>query len=924
MAFTGVNRANVAVTDTFDTWRIRTNEVNTTLNLAAAANTADTLVYRDNDGSANLNILNANTTVVTHTGVTDSAISVVSAVAAHSGGSYASILTTGGIYGTLSSKFAADLTIGTDLTVNGDTALGSNSADEVTFNSTLAGSILPTTTTAVSGGGASGSDLGASANSFAHIYTSQETISAVAGITKNVFSVTSAAGAGNTATLLNNTATTGTILSVISSSTDTGARSLAKITQSGDVTTGGDTTGLSLAMTSGRGIFIDSDDADGEEAFQIDAEQTTTNTVTIDTATTTGTGLDLNASGVLVGTGKAVEIRSSTVTTGTLLSVNSAATNSSTRKLVGITNDDTGATGATALSIQADAGRGVFIDTNLAAGGYSFEIDAQQTTSNTAKIDSAATSGTMLELTASGVLTGKGVNLTADSATTGTGFFMSMDGLTTGKMIDLTTTGTLVTTGRVIDITADSATTANGISVSMDALTTGSILDLSSTSTSTTARDLVKITNDAAAAVAATALSIQSDGGRGIFIDSNLAAGLPSLEIDSEHTSANTVIIKSDIQETGSILDLSSTSTHAGTRNLASIRQSHASATSATALHLQSVGGRGLFIDSDLGAGKPSLEIDSEHTTANTVIIASDVLSTGSALQVSSTGTHSGNLVSFISDGASTGPTLHLRSDASVGTVKVLQVANSTADIFSVTQAGDATIGNDLTIAGDFVVTGNLAVAGSTTEINTATTLVRDKTLVLGVKDGGTTPVTFNSHASAPTFTTISGAAHGLIADDVIFIAVTGSGNNGVTAESLYTVATAANSSVFTLSGTIDTQAGTRTMSFSGPQTDALIDDAGIYLPGSTEIHSFKWDNTDKYWETTDSLFINDTGQLVLPKGTVAQKPAAAATTTVPAATTGAMRYNTTNSKIEAVLTSTTYENMSTETFATAIAIALG
>jgi hypothetical protein len=355
-----------------------------------------------------------------------------------------------------------------------------------------------------------------------------------------------------------------------------------------------------------------------------------------------------------------------------------------------------------------------------------------------------------------------------------------------------------------------------------------------------------------------------------------------------------------------------------------SIRQDHVSALSSTALAIQSDGGRGIFIDSNLATGKPSLEIDSEHTSANSVIIASDAITTGSALQVSSTGTHSGNLVSFISDGASTGPTLHLRSDASVGTVKVLQVANSTADIFSVTQAGDATIGNDLTIAGDFVVTGNLAVAGSTTEINTATTLVRDKTLVLGVKDGGTTPVTFDSHASAPTFTTIAGAAHGLSASDVIFIAVTGSGNNGVTAESLYTVATAANSSVFTLSGTIDTQSGTRTMSFSGPQTDALIDDAGIYLPGSTEIHSFKWDNTDKYWETTDSLFINDTGQLVLPKGTTAQKPASTVSGQVPAATTGAMRYNTDNSKVEAVLTSTTYENMSTETFATAIAIALG
>ena len=195
--------------------------------------------------------------------------------------------------------------------------------------------------------------------------------------------------------------------------------------------------------------------------------------------------------------------------------------------------------------------------------------------------------------------------------------------------------------------------------------------------------------------------------------------------------------------------------------------------------------------------------------------------------------------------------------------------------------------------------------------------------MVLG-SVGAVRNVTFNSHASAPLFTTVASAAHGLSVSSVIFIVVTGAGGNGVTAEALYTVATAANSTVFTLSGTIDTQAGTRTLQFSGPQTDALIDDAGIYLPGSTEIHSFKWDNTDNYWETTDSLFINDTGQLVLPKGTDAQRPAAAATATVPAATTGAIRYNSDTSKVEAVLTSTSYENMSTETFATAIAIALG
>ena len=39
----GVNRSNVAVTDTFDTWRIRTNEVNTTLNQATEAITANTI-----------------------------------------------------------------------------------------------------------------------------------------------------------------------------------------------------------------------------------------------------------------------------------------------------------------------------------------------------------------------------------------------------------------------------------------------------------------------------------------------------------------------------------------------------------------------------------------------------------------------------------------------------------------------------------------------------------------------------------------------------------------------------------------------------------------------------------------------------------------------------------------------------------------
>ena len=665
----GVNRSNVAVTDTFDTWRIRTNEVNTTLNQATEAITANTIIFRDDNSSYIANAATLNTVSITH-GTTTTALSVTSGLAAASDGTKASILTTGGIYSTLSSKFAADLTIGTDLTIDGNTVIGSASGDVVSVNATLSTNVIPTTNVSASSGASAGAMLGSTAKNFAHIFNSQQTITAASGITDNVFSITSAAGAGNTATIINNSVTTGTPLSVSSTSTDT-----------------------------------------------------------------------------------------------------------STRKLV-------------------------------------------------------------------------------------------------------------------------------------------------------------QITNDAAAAVATTALSIQSDGGRGIFVDSNLAAGLPSLEIDSEHTTANAVIIDS-IMTTGTIIDVTgsalttgsalrveSTGADTGTRNVVDFRQEHASATGSTVLNVLADEGYGVKITSTAATSNASLDITSSHTTKNTFNITSASLTTGSALNILSTGTHSGNLVSFVSDGAATGPTLFLRNDATVGGTKILQVANSTADVFSVTQAGDATIGNDLTIAGDFVVTGNLSVAGATSEINTTTTVVKDKTLVLGTQSAVTAGATYT--AASPSV--VTSASHGLNNDDIIFVvAVSGTGLAAFSEELVKVSNKTTNTfDLVDLDGANITSAGTGSISWVGPQTDALVDDAGIYIPGSTAVHKFKWDDTLNYFESNASLRINNTGQLVLPNGTDAQKPASAATATVPAATTGAIRYNSTNSKIEAVTTGTTYENMSTETFATAIAIALG
>ena len=85
-----------------------------------------------------------------------------------------------------------------------------------------------------------------------------------------------------------------------------------------------------------------------------------------------------------------------------------------------------------------------------------------------------------------------------------------------------------------------------------------------------------------------------------------------------------------------------------------------------------------------------------------------------------------------------------------------------------------------------------------------------------------------------------------------------------------------------------------------------------------------KWDDTDNYWEFNDSLKVDTTTQLVVPRGTTAQQPAGSATATVAAAVTGAMRFNTDNSYFEGVNSGTTFEAFATQNFSTAIAVALG
>ena len=129
----------------------------------------------------------------------------------------------------------------------------------------------------------------------------------------NVLGITASAATNTAVSMVNNSLTSGSVLGISSSATDTTARNLATITQSGDAGASG-TAGvvaLKIATTSGRGILIDADDANGEEAFEIDSEIATTNSIAIDTATTTATGAHFQFNSLTDGSGIDVTTSSS-------------------------------------------------------------------------------------------------------------------------------------------------------------------------------------------------------------------------------------------------------------------------------------------------------------------------------------------------------------------------------------------------------------------------------------------------------------------------------------------------------------------------------------------------------------------------------------------------------------------------------------
>ena len=404
-------------------------------------------------------------------------------------------------------------------------------------------------------------------------------------------------------------------------------------------------------------------------------------------------------------------------------------------------------------------------------------------------------------------------------------------------------------------------------------------------------------------------------GQRIVLTGNTTYTGSASLEITSGHLTKHNATMTNDALTTGSLMQLSSNSADTSTRVLLKVTNDNAAATGATAICAWADSGRALLAKQTLAAGGPAIEVESANETTNAMIVTASSLSTGSAAQVTSaSNSRTGHLVHLAStstNAGATGDVLHVKSSTTTNTAMIANFANNTTNVLSVM------------VGGGVRIDGDLDVTGSTTQVRTASAIVNDKTLVLGATGDNITGVIYSQHSSTPVFTTT--ANHGLSVDDVIFVTSATTGGV-VTSEQLLTLASVPSTTTFTVDGSINTSSDStvRTISYTGPQLDSGVDDAGIYVPGSTGLHQMKWDDTDNFWEFNDSLKIDTTTQLVVPRGTTAQQPAGSATATVAAAITGAMRFNTDNSYFEGVNSGTTFEAFATQNFSTAIAVALG
>ena len=264
---------------------------------------------------------------------------------------------------------------------------------------------------------------------------------------------------------------------------------------------------------------------------------------------------------------------------------------------------------------------------------------------------------------------------------------------------------------------------------------------------------------------------------------------------------------------------------------------------------------------------------------------------------------------------------LYVRSDSTTasgtdGSARVFQFANSS----SVIMEGHPD--------GEIVIPGNFTVSGTTTHTNAKNLSVENNQIYLGAS-ANTIECTYSS--ASPAVFTIPldrDSDHALVDNDEVVV-MSGSANLGTVDGAIIRVdVTAGSPDTFTATIVQDgpggsgtgalNSTGTGTVVIAEVTTDANVDEGGIILASQTSRHSLTWDDTTDSWDLTDSLDVS--GNFIgLPATSVQNSD-----DTPTGVDQGSIRYNTHSAVLAPQYYESGWSSLSSQSFATAIAVALG